>query len=354
MKRTSSSIRFAQTEDNVRLAWTVSGDGPPLVKAANWLTHLEYDRESIAWAHWQKFLSQNFQYYRYDERGIGLSQHDADDLSPATWTPDLECVVRAARPEKPFVLLGISQGCGTAMEYAYRHPEHVSHLIIYGGYLQGWARRGAEERRRREAVRELVELGWGKPDPIFRRLYTSMFLPDGTDEQLAWFDELCARSTTPAQAARLMGEQGQADFSDLPGKITVPTLVMHSREDQVVPFSQGVDIAADIAGAEFVQIESRNHVLLEDEPGWETFKDLVLEFTGHRGAAEDPLFTQLSDRERQVLARIAAGDSNADISDRLFISEKTVKNHITNIFGKLDVANRSQAIVKARDGGFKG
>ena len=192
MKRTSGSIRFVQTDDNVRLAWTVSGDGPPLVKAANWLTHLEYDRESIVWAHWHKFLSDHFQFYRYDERGNGLSQHDAESLSPTTWTPDLETVIRAAQPEKPFVLLGISQGCGPAMEYASRHPDHVSHLIIYGGYLQGWAKRSAEERRRREAVRELVELGWGTSNPVFRRLYTSMFLPDGTDEQLSWFDELCA------------------------------------------------------------------------------------------------------------------------------------------------------------------
>jgi pimeloyl-ACP methyl ester carboxylesterase/DNA-binding CsgD family transcriptional regulator len=343
-----------QTEDNVRLAWTVSGDGPPLVKAANWLTHLEYDRESITWAHWQKFLSDHFRYYRYDERGLGLSQHDVEDLSPATWTPDLESVVRAAQPEKPFVLLGISQGCGTAMEYACRHPEHVSHLIIYGGYLQGWARRDPEERRRREAVRELAELGWGKSDPIFRRLYTSMFLPDGTDEQLAWFDELCARSTTPALAARLMGEQGQADFSELPGKVNVPTLVMHCREDCVVPFSQGVEIASGISGAEFVQIDSRNHILLDGEPGWNTFKELVLEFTGHRGGDEDELFAALSDRERQILARITSGDSNAEISNRLFISEKTVKNHITHIFEKLNVTNRSQAIVKARDGGFRG
>ena len=151
-----------------------------------------------------------------------------------------------------------------------------------------------------------------------------------------------------------MSEQSGADFSDLPGKVNVPTLVMHCRDDQAVPFSQGVDIASGIAGAEFVQIESRNHILLEDEPGWEKFKGLVLEFTGNRGGEEDRQFALLSDRERQVLARIAAGDSNAEISDRLFISEKTVKNHITNIFGKLDVANRSQAIVKARDGGFKG
>jgi len=343
-----------QTPDNVRLAWTVSGSGPALVKAANWLTHLEYDRESLVWSHWQRFLSTHFRYYHYDERGIGLSQHDVEDLSPATWFPDLETVVDVARPARPFTLLGISQGCGPAMHYAAKYPADVSHLIIYGGYLRGWALRGAEEKRRREAVRELVELGWGTSNPVFRRLYTSMFLPDGTEQQLAWFDELCARSTSPKMAARLMREQGHADFSDLPEGVGVPTLVMHCSDDGVVPFSQGVEIASRIPDAEFAVIDSRNHILLADEPGWDTFMNLVLEFTGSRSSVEDPLFAELSDRERQILGCITDGASNAEISERLFISEKTVKNHITRIFEKLGVTNRSQAIVKARDGGFQG
>jgi pimeloyl-ACP methyl ester carboxylesterase/DNA-binding CsgD family transcriptional regulator len=354
MKPAANRIRFVQTDDNVRLAWAVSGEGPALVKAANWLTHLEYDRESLVWSHWQQFLSAHFRYYRYDERGVGMSQHDVRNLSPETWFPDLEAVVDVARPDKPFVLLGISQGCGPALSYAAMHPEDVSHLIIFGGYLQGWALRNPEEKRRREAVRELVELGWGTANPVFRRLYTSMFLPDGTEQQLAWFDEMCARSTSPTLAARLMGEQGNADFSGLPEKVGVPTLVIHCRDDSVVPFSQGVEIASRIPAAEFAQIDSRNHILLADEPGWDTFKNLVLEFTGNRGAAEDPMFDQLSDRERQILGCITDGASNADISERLFISEKTVKNHITHIFDKLGVTNRSQAIVKARDNGFQG
>jgi pimeloyl-ACP methyl ester carboxylesterase/DNA-binding CsgD family transcriptional regulator len=352
MKRAANSIRFVQTEDNVRLAWTVSGRGPALVKAANWLTHLEYDRQSLVWAHWQRFLDEHFCCYRYDERGIGMSQHQVEDLSPSTWLPDLEAVVKVAKPEKPFVLLGISQGTGAALSYAAKYPESVSHLVIYGGYLQGWARRSPEERRRREAIRELVELGWGKPNPVFRRLYTSMFLPNGTEEQLAWFDEVCAKTTSPALAARLMGEQSHADFSSVPEKVQVPTLVVHCRDDGVVPFSQGADIAAGIRDAEFVQLESGNHILLPDEPAWETFKSVVLEFTGAKAAAEGALFATLSNREREVLVQIAAGLSNTEIGERLFISEKTVKNHITNIFEKLGVSNRSQAIVIARDGGI--
>jgi DNA-binding CsgD family transcriptional regulator/pimeloyl-ACP methyl ester carboxylesterase len=347
-------VRFLQTADNVRLAWTASGQGPPLVKAANWLTHLEYDRKSIVWSHWQAFLEQHFTYIRYDERGIGMSQRQVENLSPSLWAPDLERVIETAMPDKPFVLLGISQGCGAALSYAAKYPEHVSQLVIYGGYLKGWARRTAEERRRREAVRELVELGWGQANPVFRRLYTSMFMPDGTEEQLAWFDEMCAKSTTPELAARIMGEQGNADFSEVPEKVNVPTLVMHCVDDSVVPCSEGIEIASRISSAEYVQLDSRNHILLDDEPAWETFKSVFLDFTERTSAGEEAVFASLSDRERDVLEKIAEGHSNAEISERLFISEKTVKNHITNIFEKLGVTNRSQAIVKARDGHFSG
>ena len=354
MKPARDRIRFATTEDNVRLAWAVAGDGPPLVKAANWLTHLEYDRKSLVWAHWQEFLEKHFRYYRYDERAIGMSDHDVDDLSPKTWVPDLECVIKAAKPEKPFVLLGISQGCGAALAYAANYPDHVSHLVIYGGYILGAGLRSEEERRKRRAIRDLVEIGWGQQNPAFRRIYTSMFLPDGTEEQLNWFDELCARTTTPELAARLMKEQSLAEFSEWPERVKVPTLVMHCREDGVVPYTQGVEIASRIPNAEFVEIDSRNHILLSDEPAWETFKDVFLDFTGRASMEEDSQFASLSSRERDVLARITAGDSNAQISDRLFISEKTVKNHITSIFEKLGVSNRSQAIVKARDANFRG
>lgn len=354
MTRADNTIRFVQTPDNVRIAWTASGSGPALVKAANWLTHLEYDLRSPVWKHWIAFLTGHFRYYRHDERGLGLSSHSVEDLSRPTWLSDLELVIEAAKPEKPFVLLGISQGTGPAMQYAVKNPEHVSHLIIYGGYQQGWGLRDPEEKRRRQAIRELALVGWGKPDTIFRRLYTNMFLPDGSDEQLQWFDDLCARTTSPEIAYRLMAEQAEADFTDVPANVKVPTLVLHARDDRVVPFSEGVDIATAIDSSEFVQLDSSNHILMEDEPAWDRFKAAVLEFTGRSSGGEDPVFETLSDRERQVLAKVTEGLGNTEIAATLFISEKTVKNHITRIFDKLNVSTRSQAIVLARDKGFDG
>ena len=352
MRGLPDTVRFATSPCNKRIAWAVSGNGPPLVKASNWLTHLEYDRESPVWKHWVQFLSGKFTYYRYDERGNGLSERKVEELSADKWLPDLELVVRAAKPDKPFVLLGISQGAGTAVSYAVEHPDDVSHLVIYGGYLKGWMHRDADERRRREAVAELAELGWGKPDPVFRRLYTSMFMPGGSEQQLEWFDKLCARSTSPANAARLMRSQGRADFSELAEKVTVPTLVMHARDDAIVPMAEGVEIASKIAGSQFVELDSRNHILLPDEPAWERFTTALLAFTGQNPVREDPVFDQLSRREREVLAMVSQGLTNQQIADALYISEKTVRNHVHHIFDKLKVRNRGQAIVLARDRNF--
>ena len=354
MTRGDNAIRFVQTDDRVRLAWTVSGDGPSLVKAANWLTHLEYDLESPVWKHWIDFLSGHFRYYRHDERGLGLSSHQVEDMSRERWSEDLELIIETAKPETPFVLLGISQGSGPAMRYAAKYPERVSHLVIYGGYQRGWGLRDPEEKRRRQAVRELALVGWGTSDPIFRRLYTKMFLPEGTDDQLRWFDELCAKTTTPEIAYRLMAEQAEADFTGVPETVSVPTLVLHGRDDRVVPFAEGVDIATAIQASEFVQLDTCNHILMPDEPAWERFRSAVLEFTGRDDVAEDAIFGSLSDRERQVLSKVAEGLGNTDIADTLFISEKTVKNHITRIFEKLHVKTRSQAIVLARDKNFAG
>lgn len=353
MSRRTDTVRFALTPDNVRLAWACSGTGPSLVKASNWLTHLEFDRESPVWRHWVEFLAGHFRYYRYDERGNGMSDHGVSNLSADHWLPDLETVVKASRAEPPFILLGISQGAATAIAYAAAHREQVSHLVIYGGYLQGWRHRGEEERRRREAVAELAELGWGKPHPAFRRLYTSMFLPGGSEDQLAWFDELCARTTSPRMAARMMISQGDADFSELASQVSVPTLVMHARDDAIVPLNEGRRIASSIDGAEFIELDSENHILQENEPAWARFQAALIDFTGAPALGNDPVFDPLSRREKEVLAKLAEGLDNTEIGIALFISEKTVRNHVTHIFEKLGVKTRSQAIVMARDRNFR-
>jgi pimeloyl-ACP methyl ester carboxylesterase/DNA-binding CsgD family transcriptional regulator len=353
----AQSIRYLKTRDGVRLAWAALGQGPTLVKAANWLSHLTYDLESPVWRHWIEFLSQHFRLVRYDERGSGMSDWEVADLLPARWGEDLEAVIEASDPGEQFVVLGMSQGAAAAITYAVSHPGRISHLILYGGYSKGWAHRPESDGYRRyRAIVDLVHLGWGKDNPVFRQLFAAQFVPGATPDQFTWFNELCRRTTTPEIATRLLEARGNLNVRDLVPRVRVPTLVLHARHDEIVPFEAGKQLAAEIPNAEFVSLDSRNHILLAEEPAWPHFKDAVLEFTGHPRAAgaEDPLLATLSVRERQILAAVVSGQSNSQIGAALFVSEKTVRNSLTKIFEKLGVHTRTQAAVLARDRGFLG
>jgi pimeloyl-ACP methyl ester carboxylesterase/DNA-binding CsgD family transcriptional regulator len=353
------SIRYLTTRDGVRLAWASLGQGPPLVKAANWLTHLQYDLESPIWRHWIDFLAGHFHFVRFDERGCGMTQWEVPELSLDRWVEDLEAVVDAAGITQPAAFLGISQGAATCIAYAIRHPERVSHLILYGGYATGWAKRGDEQGLRRfRAIVELIQLGWGTDNISFRQIFTSRFVPGASTYQLEWFNELCRRTTTPEVAAKLMLARSNIDVRPLLSQLRVPTLVIHAVDDEVTPMNASRELAAEIPNAQFVQLESRNHVLLEDEPAWAQFKDIVLEFTGHRTQEiTRPATTKLdalTGRERDVLDGIVAGRSNVEIATSLHLSDKTVRNIVSRIFEKLEVKSRTQAIVCARDQGFDG
>lgn len=324
------------------------------MKASNWITHLEYDWESPVWQHWVRFLSDHFTLVRSDERGCGLSQRDVADVSPANWLGDLEAVVDAAKPERPFVLLGLSQGSVPAIQYAVKYPERVSHLVLYGGYIRGWAL-SDNPRHIREgmALVEFTELGWGRSDPIYRRLFTKRFMPEGTEEQLRWCDELCARAVAPQMAAELLRSRGHADVTGLLEQVAVPTLVVHGNKDHIAPLTQGQELAAGITGAEFIQLDSQNHILLEHEPAWKRFCDAVLEFTGVSHTSDNEVLRSLTEREREILGKLVSGMTNVEIGKSLFISEKTVRNQLTKVFEKLGVSNRSQAIIFAKDHGFR-
>ena len=348
--RTRHTVRYVNASDGVRLAWAESGAGMPLVKAATWLTHLEYDLDSPVWRHWTEFLSSHFRYIRYDERGCGMSDWDVRDLSLERRVQDLETIVDAAGLTEPFVLLGISHGAAVSIAYAVRHPGRVARLIMCGGFARGALRRGDKAARMAHAIIDLASL-WGSDNPAFRQVFTSAFIPEGTDEQLRWFNELCRKTTSPELAGTLLRARVDTDVTELLAEVRTPTLVLHARRDAIGPLTEGRRLAADIPGAQFVELESRNHVVLAHEPAWARFQEAVLEFTGH-GAPLDRVFDALSKRERETLALLAAGMSNADIAGQLGISEKTVRNHLSNIFDKLGVWSRAQAIVFARDHGF--
>lgn len=270
--RLEQQIRFCRTDDGVTLAFASSGSGPPLVKAANWLTHIDHDWHSSVWRHWLVELSRRHQLVRYDERGCGLSDWDIKPPTFESWVKDLETVVDAAGLDR-FPMLGISQGGAVAAVYAARHPERVSKLVLYGSYAQGrLARSRSEEDRREHMVQvELVRLGWGRDEPAFRQVFASQFMPEGSRELWDEFNELQRRTTSADNAAQVLNLTGPIDVTEELRRVRAPTLVLHARDDRRPPFEQGRLMASLIPDSRFVALESSNHILLADEPAWPVF-----------------------------------------------------------------------------------
>jgi len=271
-------VRFCTASDGTGLAYSIVGEGPPLVKTANWLNHLEYDWDSPVWRHWIKAIIGDHQLVRYDERGNGLSDWNSDDISFETFVDDLVSVVDAAGLER-FDLLGISQGCSVSIAYAVRHPERVRKMVLYGGYAAGWRIRASRaEIEQREAMLTLTKSGWGQNNPAFRQMFTTLFYPDATPSDAEWFNELQRRTTSPANAVRLQEAFAMIDVRHLLAKVKVPTLVLHARDDAVIPYAAGRGLAAGIPGAQFVTIESRNHLTQASEPAWSRLIGSILSF----------------------------------------------------------------------------
>jgi DNA-binding winged helix-turn-helix (wHTH) protein/pimeloyl-ACP methyl ester carboxylesterase len=277
--RLRQTVRFCTAGDGTRLAYALMGDGPPLVKAANWLTHLEHDLESPVWRHWHRDLSRRHSLLRYDERGCGLSDLDVDEFGVDAWVSDLEAVVDAAGLDR-FPLLGISQGGAVALEFAARHPERVSKLILYGAFVKGPVLRAQLPEQRREAALmvDLAEVGWGRLDPVFRQVFTMRFLPHGPPEAWTAFDTLQTRTTTASNAVRFLEAFNAVDVEDAARQVSVPTLVMHARDEILMPMAEGLRIAQLVRDSTFVSLDSANHLLLGNEPAWPRFLDEVEEF----------------------------------------------------------------------------
>jgi pimeloyl-ACP methyl ester carboxylesterase/DNA-binding CsgD family transcriptional regulator len=332
------ATRFCTAPDGLRLAYAIEGRGTPLIKACNWLTHLEHDRRSPVWRHWIGELTRGHTLVRYDERGCGLSDREFDGVPTVeTFVGDLEAVVDAAGFER-FALLGLSGGGPTAIEYAVRHPDRVTHLVLYGT----WAT-DTEDLEEEQLVYELTRVGWGGTVPAFRELFSSLFIPSAGEEQKRWYDDMQRVSSTGEMAARLWQARMGIDVSDTARRVTQPALVVHARKDRVIPYAEGRHLASLLPNAQFVTLESDNHVLQEDEPAWGVFLAQVRAFLGTRdeAAAEDGDLSELSERERDVLELVAAGMSNDQIAERLFLSPRTVERHLSNVYAKLRLSGKS-------------
>jgi pimeloyl-ACP methyl ester carboxylesterase/DNA-binding CsgD family transcriptional regulator len=332
-------IRFCTAPDGARLAYAVHGSGPPLVRVATWLTHLELDWGSPIWRHWLVRLGAAHTVLRYDERGCGLSDSEVGVPSVETWVGDLEAVVDAAGLER-FVLLGVSQGAAIAVAYAARHPQRISDLVLYGGYARGRRLRG--QRDQEEALVASIRAGWTSDDPAFRHVFSMLFLPHGTPAQMAWYDELLSTTTSGDAAVQLFRARGAVDVADVAPHVAARTLVIHARGDRVVPVEEGRRLAALIPDARLVLLDSENHILLADEPAWEEFEFALGEFLGASTAPDrSAAASQLTKRELDVLELVAEGLTNEAIAERLVLSQRTVERHLSNVYTKLRLSGKS-------------
>jgi class 3 adenylate cyclase/pimeloyl-ACP methyl ester carboxylesterase len=271
-------IKFCTAPDGVTIAYAVVGEGPPLVKAPNWLHNLEFEWQSPVWGHLLRALTKDHTLVRFDHRANGLSDWEVPEITFDSIVDDLAAVIDATGLER-FPLLGISQGCAISIAYAVRNPDRVTKLILYGGWAKGAARRGSEtDRQHREMMVQMIRQGWGQNNPAFRQFFTSLFMPGATKEQMDWFNELQRMTISPENAARIIECSGNNDVSELLSKISVPTLVLHCREDGIAPFEQGRRMAAMIPNARFVALDGQNHLILEDEPAWPRFMEEVCAF----------------------------------------------------------------------------
>jgi pimeloyl-ACP methyl ester carboxylesterase/DNA-binding CsgD family transcriptional regulator len=335
--------RFCTAPDGVGLAYAIDGVGPPLVKAGNWMTHLDYERQSPVWRHWVRELSRGHTLIRYDQRGCGLSDRQFDGTPTLdTYVDDLSAVADSAGLER-FALLGLSGGGPTAIEYAVRNPERVSHLVLYGTYARGRYRRGEGEAEQSRLLIDLMRVGWGGVVPAFRQVFSSTYIPSAGEEQKRWYDDMQQASSSGEMAARLWQSRTQTEISDTARRVTQPALVLHARQDRAVPYEEGRRLASLLPDARFVTLETDNHILQEGEPAWATFLAAVRAFLGDDERARTAVadVSELSEREREVLELVAAGMSNEHIAERLFLSTRTVERHLSNVYVKLRLSGKS-------------
>jgi len=350
-------IRFCTSADGTRLAVATTGEGPPLVKAATWLTHVEKEPYNLFTRHWVAELSRDNMLIRYDSRGSGLSDRDVERISMEAWVEDLEAVVSDCGIER-FAILGLSQGAAIAVNYAARHPDKVSHLILYGACARGLLKRNPPAKivDAAQAMLKAAELGWGADSSSFRQVFIAQLLRDATAEQQRAVDDAQRQTISGANAVRFMKEVFEIDVRDAAPKIRCPTLLFHAEEDPCFPFEEGRLLASLIPNARFVPLASKNHLPFETEPAWPAF---LAEF---RAFLPAPISTSdshesssvlandkpsLTPRQIQILREVGLGQTDKQIARKLSLSPRTVEMHVANALVALKCRTRAEAVRRA-------
>jgi pimeloyl-ACP methyl ester carboxylesterase/DNA-binding CsgD family transcriptional regulator len=338
-------LRFCRSRDGVQIAYARHGTGPTLVIATCWLSHLQHDWESPVWRHFLADLGEFATVIRYDERGHGLSDWGVEDHSLEARVGDLEAVVEDAGVDR-FALMAMSQGGPVVIDYAVRHPERVSRLLFYGSYATAFIDPTPEQLEMAATLEAMIKVGWARPDSAFRRVFTSMMIPDASEEQMRWLDELQRVSVSAETAVIARQQRSQANVIDLLPSIQVPTLVLQSLRDQMNDFADSRLLATHIRGARLVALDSANHIVLEHEPAWRTFVTEVQAFIepDRRSMSMPPAASVtglLSTREAEVLRLAATGLDNDGIAAELVLSVRTVERHLQNAYMKLGVQGKA-------------
>lgn len=339
------NIRFARSADGVGIAYAAHGTGPPLLIDGCWLSHLQFDWQSPVWRHFLVELGRIATVIRYDERGHGLSDRGVTDHNLQARVADLEAVADDANLDH-FALLAMAQGGPVAIEYAARHPERLTRLISYGSDAGEHAVPTSNELELGQAFEAMIKVGWGRPTSEFRRVFTSMMIPGGSEEQMCWIDDL-QKLAVDAETAVLARSQRQTiDSSWRLRELNLPTLVVHSLGDQIKSFEQARYLAAHIRGARLVALDSSNHIVLSDEPAWPVLRREITNFIApdnvpvSADSGED-VASSLSHRELEILHVAARGCDNDAIALELTLSVRTVERHLRNVYAKLGLHGRT-------------
>ena len=347
-------IRFARTADDLRIAYAVSGQGYPLVRAATWISSVEHDWRTSILGPLFRELGAHHKLYRYDPRSYGLSEGGDAEISLDTLVADLEAVVDGAKLDR-FALWGsTSASSPTAIAYAARNPGRVSHLVLTAPIARGILRRphpNPDERERFLAFLKFVEHGWGEDNPAFRQIQSTQMFPGATPEQLAEWNELYRVSAPPRQAARMVRATGEADVSALLARVACPALLLHCRGALLLPVEEVRLVASSIPGARLVPLDTNNYLALKGEPAFERMVEEIRAFLPRERPGHQVL-AGLTRRECEILDLLARGLDNGSIAAQLEVSEKTVRNTVSHIFDKLAVRSRAQAVVFARKAGL--
>jgi pimeloyl-ACP methyl ester carboxylesterase len=344
MSHPAEQIRFCASRDGTRIAFSICGSGPPLILAQRWVHHLKFDWDSPIWRPWLVLLARRHTLVRYDCRGCGLSDRDQVEFSFDSFVDDLEAVIDAAGFQR-FVLFGMGDGAARAIAYAARHPSRVSQLILHGSCSRG---RLLDPQLVEEAQTRLktIKLGWYGNNPAFSHVTP---LPDASTEQLTAYADMRRAATSPESAMQIVQMIYSTDVRARARQVRAPALVLHARGDAIHPFDEGRTVATLIPNAQFVPLESHNHILLNTEPAWQQFVEALDDFLPARPTCRLDILTA---RENEVLEFLSRGLDNETIATQLGSSSKTVRNQVSTIFSKLEVKSRAQAVARARDAGF--